>query len=132
MADTRKTASEDGVNASLTPFEMAYCNPMVLIGRMQSEALRATLDRQVEMVDFLRLRVEKDVRLAERLLQARQPVDVVAACTEFCSDALEDYAREGFRAANLVPEVAAETAEQIARDAEEVSDELKVASLVVA
>ncbi|WP_186386374.1 MULTISPECIES: hypothetical protein [unclassified Stappia] len=132
MAKTRKTVSEDAVNVSLTPFETVYCNPMLLVGRMQSEALRATLERQVEMVDFLRLRIEKDMRLAERLLQAREPGEVVSACTEFCSEAVEDYAREAFRNANLVPEVTSEAVEQVAREAEEISDELKAAALVVA
>ncbi|WP_428697590.1 phasin family protein [Stappia sp.] len=132
MAKARNKAPEDAINASLAPFETAYANPLLIAQRMQSEALRATLDWQAGMLDFLRHRIEQDVRLVDRLMHAREPDEVVSTCSEFCSQAFDDYTREAVKAARYGQDVASETSEKVRKDAEDLSDDLKTATLTVA
>ncbi|WP_417770206.1 hypothetical protein [Stappia sp.] len=132
MAKARNRTPADAINASLAPFETAYANPFLIAQRMQSEALRATLDWQVGMLDFFRHRIEQDVRLVDTLMQARELDEFVSTCSAFCSQAFDDYSREALKAASFSKEVASETSEQVRKDAEQLSDDLKAATLTVA
>lgn len=132
MAKARNKTPADAVNASLVPFETAYANPLLIAQRMQSDALRATLDWQVEMLDFFRHRIEQDVRLVDSLMQVREPDEFVSTCSAFCSQAFDDYSREALKAASFSQQVASETSEHVRKDAEELSDDLKTATLTVA
>ncbi|WP_306030743.1 phasin family protein [Stappia sp. MMSF_3263] len=132
MAKARNKTPADAVNASLVPFETAYANPLLIAQRMHSEALRATLGWQAEMLDFFRHRIEQDIRLVDSLIKAREPDEVVSTCSAFCSQAFDDYTREAVKAARYGQDVASETSEQVRKDAEELSNDLKTATLTVA
>ena len=77
--------------------------------------------------------IEQDIRLVDSLIKAaRSRNEVVSTCSAFCSQAFDDYTREAVKAARYGQDVASETSEQVRKDAEELSNDLKTATLTVA
>lgn len=68
---------------------------------MQAAFLKAAIDQQRELFDFLGRRCDEDMKLAARLGSAASASDVYSACIGFYQDAATQYAAEAGKVAEI-------------------------------
>jgi len=77
--------------------------------RAQARMMDALLKQNIEVLDFLKQRYEKDRALFSSLADAENPNDVMTLWSGFWSSAMSDYSSEASKLGSL----AAATAEQV-------------------
>lgn len=85
MEMARKTTETTGGPELPTPPEVV---------KRQAEMLEQLIERNIEMVDFLRARLEKDRKLVTEITEADRPTEVMAKLAAFWQQAWSDYAAE--------------------------------------
>lgn len=74
------------------PAQMAEL--MTAVTRMQGKMVDAVLRQNIETLDFLKERFEKDRALIATMVEKKDPSAVMHLLTEFWQKAMEDYANE--------------------------------------
>jgi hypothetical protein len=74
---------------------------MTLAARIQSNAIKVSLEMQRETFGFLQRRYEKDMKLATELAKKRAPGEILTTYIGFFEDAVDDYSREAAKIGSL-------------------------------
>ena len=92
---------------------------MLALTRMQSTAFDAVMRQNIEMLDFLKARFERDRRLAGEIAKAEDATEAMALWQSFWQKAVEDYGGERGRLATKMQKAAGDAVEQARTDAEQ-------------
>ena len=94
---------------SVKPEAMEMGDNATAAVRAQARMMDAILKQNIEVLDFLKQRYEKDRALFTSLAKAEKPNDVMELWSGFWSNAMSDYSNE----AGKLGALAAATAEQV-------------------
>lgn len=72
---------------------------LMMMPHLQASMLKAAVDRQRELIDFVGRRCDEDMKFAEKLGSAASVSDIYSAFSAFCKDATSQYAAEFGKAA---------------------------------
>ena len=95
---------------------------------MQAQACKSALRYQIEALDFLKMRFEKDLKLYDDLLESEEHGDGFDVFADFMREAGKDYAEEAGKMARLESEVASDTAEKIEKEVKAVEEDVATAA----
>ena len=95
--------------------------------RLQGQGLKAVLRYQIEALDFLRRRYQKDFRLMEDLAESGPRGELFDVCADFISEAISDYGDEAAKLASLESKLASEAAEEIRSETRAVTEDMALA-----
>ena len=94
------------------------------VARLQANAMKAALRYNVEALDFVKHRVEKDIKLFDDLSSSDGLKDAFDVYAGFMEGALAEYSGETGKFATLGSKIASETADEVRREAKAVVDDM--------
>jgi hypothetical protein len=97
--------------------------------RLQAHAFKAMMRYQIETLAFLKHRYEQDVKLVDDLVASDEFNDAFDVFTTFMQNAATEYATEASKVINISSRLAAETAKQVRKEAEEAVEDISVAAI---
>ncbi len=83
---------------------------------------------QIEALAFLKHRYEQDVKFVDDLVGSDEFNDAFDVFTTFMQNAATEYATEASKVINISSRLAAETARQVRKEAEEAVEDMSVAA----
>ncbi len=95
--------------------------------RLQGIAMKAVLRHQIEALDFLKRRFEKDFRLIDDLRESGKHGDMFDVYADFMREAFSDYGEEAARLASLESDLASEASSEIRKEARTVAEDADLA-----
>ena len=95
--------------------------------RLQGQGLKAVLRYQIEALDFLSRRYQKDIRLMDDLAASGEHGDMFDIYADFMREAIVEYGEEAGRLARLESKLASETAREIQEESRTVSEDMALA-----
>lgn len=131
MADT-STARTALFTDFWFPFLKRKGNPVYLSANMQAECMKAMLEWQIEGLDFLKLRFGKDVVLIDGFVKADEPAEFVSLVSDYLQEAVDDYSRETMKISNFSSRMAADAANRFKTQGEELTNDIRTLTSVVA
>ena len=99
------------------------------VARLQANAMKAALRYNVEALDFVKHRVEKDIKLFDDLSSSDGLKDAFDVYAGFMEGALAEYSGETSKFASLGSKIASETADEVRREAKAVIDDLAASTV---
>ena len=118
-----------------TPDKPAYWTPSAIPGasggamaamiRPQARMVEALLKQNIEALDFLRARFEKDRDLMDRLATAEDPSALMGLWTEFWQRMMSDYSSETGKLATSMAAIAEEALKSATDEGKAMSAALK-------
>jgi hypothetical protein len=120
----RKPA-EKSISSPVAGFEqMATHLPemMLSLTRIQATVFDACLRQNIEILDFLKQRFERDRDLARHLTEAAEPADAAALWGKFLETAAADYADEPRRITTAMAKAMTDALAQARHDAEDLME----------
>lgn len=107
-----------------TPY-MANGQKFLIAGfRLQAQACKAAMRYQIEMLDFLKHRYEKDVKFVDDLVARDELTDTFDVVTDFMQNAATEYAAEAGKIAGIGSRLSSDSARRVRRQAEEMVEDL--------
>jgi hypothetical protein len=85
--------------------------------RLQAQAYRAVMRYQIEMLDFLKHRFERDVKFLDDLAASAELHDTFDVMTNFIQNAATEYAAEAGKVATIGSKLSSETARRLRKQA---------------
>jgi Phasin protein len=92
--------------------------------RMQGHAFKSMLRFQIEAADFLRHRLQQDMKLAEDLTRSSDFTDAFDVFAGFFQNAAAEYSHEAGRVANIGSKVASEAAHKLRVETRDTIDDM--------
>ncbi|MGE0232322.1 MAG: phasin family protein [Flavobacteriaceae bacterium] len=108
------------------PFAAVMPETMKQFGGMQSRLVSACMQYNLEYLEFLKRRVEKDIALIEEMSAKEEPSEVMSACTDFWRAAFEDYSDEIGKFAGMSSSLINEARSETTKQVQTLKDEVKV------
>jgi hypothetical protein len=99
------------------------------VTRLQANALKAALRYNVEALDFVKHRVEQDIKLFDDLSSSDGLKDAFDVYAGFMEGAFAEYSGETSKFASLGSRIASETADEVRRDAETVIEDMAASTV---
>lgn len=118
-----------GYSVAAIPLGTSLPNAFMSAAKMQGEMFNACMMVNIAMLDFLKLRLREDMKLVDNVTSADDAGEVMDACLEFWREALTEYADEAGKLATMNAKLAADTAKQVNRGADEVTESFAAATL---
>lgn len=89
----------DSVRAAFSSLPFTKALPemekmLMTLPHLQASMLKAAVDRQRAMLDFIGHRCDENAKFAENLAAAASVQDIYSTCATFCKDAASQYAAE--------------------------------------
>ena len=112
----------DGLN----PFAAVMPGTMRQFGGMQGRMLSACLKFNLEYLDFLKRRVEKDIALVQEMSAKEDPSEMLSACADFWRKAYADYSDEMGKFAGMSSSLLDEAKTVTEQQVEAVKEETRV------
>lgn len=100
---------------------------LLAVTRLQALAVKAVLRHQIEALDFLKRRIEKDFRLIDDLRESVKRGDMFDVHADFMREAFADYGEEAARLASLESDLASEASSEIRKEARGVAEDADLA-----
>jgi hypothetical protein len=97
--------------------------------RFQEHGLKIVLRYQIETLDFLKRRYEKDMRLLDDLAASDEHGDMFDIYADFVREAITDYSDEAGKLASLESKLASETAKEIQSETRAVAEDMALAKV---
>jgi hypothetical protein len=94
------------------------------IARMQGHAFKSMLRFQMEAADFLRHRLQQDMKLVDDLTRSADFTDAFDVFAGFFQNAAWQYSGEAGRVAEIGSKVASQTARKLRSEAGEIFDDM--------
>jgi len=107
------------------PFVRNSGNPFIASVSMQAKFAKAALECQIEVLDFLKARLNKDVAIVDRLSRAHETPEVFNSLSGFMQEAIDDYSQESVKFASFGSRMAMDTAQQLQKSTEEFANDLR-------
>jgi len=123
----KSLSRNEGLPDVWAPFADRDGNPFVFAADIQARCAKTVLEWQIEMVDFLKMRLIKDVAYVETLSKTKRPRETLSGVSDYMLEAIDDYSREAAKAATFGSRLAVDTAHQVKKKTEEIAAELKSA-----
>lgn len=98
----KKSSGQDSLIAGLEQIPAHVPEMMLALSRMQGTIFDAVMRQNIEVLDFLKARFERDRELAQHITHAADPADAVRLWAEFWQKAASDYAGEPARLSELM------------------------------
>lgn len=114
MSKTPKPASASPAAAAVHLPEM-----LLTLTRMQGIVFDAVMRQNIAVLDFLKLRFERDRDIARRLAAAREPQEAIRLWSDFWTRAAQDYATEPTQLSEAMQQSVAGAVARARHDAEE-------------
>lgn len=95
---------------------------------LQAQALKSALRYQSEALGFLKHRYEEDMKLFDQLVTTRDLNDALSIYSSFYQTAASEYSQEASKMADIGSEMASETARQVRKETENVTDDMMAAT----
>ncbi|MCX7888156.1 MAG: hypothetical protein N2422_00310 [Rhodobacteraceae bacterium] len=102
---------------------------MLALTRMQAALAGAALRQQIEGLEFLKERLERDLRFVADLAAARDAQALAVLWAEFWRHAAEDYAAEAGRQGAILRAAVAHELDAIAGEAAHLLDEVRATAV---
>ena len=99
------------------------------VARLQANAVKAALRYNVEALDFVKHRVEKDIKLLDDLSSSDGLKDAFDVYAGFMEGAFAEYSGETSKFASLGSKIASETADEVRREAKAVVDDMAASTV---
>ncbi|MDN2579698.1 phasin family protein [Aquibium sp. ELW1220] len=99
------------------------------VARLQANAVKAALRYNVEALDFVKHRVEKDIKLFDDLSSSDGLKDAFDVYAGFMEGAFAEYSGETSKFASLGSKIASETADEVRREAKAVVDDMAASTV---
>lgn len=96
----------------------------ISFARLQANAMKAALRYNVEALDFVKHRVEQDIKLFDDLSSSEDFKDAFDVYAGFMEGAFAEYSGETSKFASLGSRIASETADEVRREAEAVIEDM--------
>ncbi|RST88155.1 phasin family protein [Aquibium carbonis] len=96
----------------------------IAAARLQANAVKAALRYNVEALDFVRHRIEQDIKLFDDLSSSDDMKDAFDVYAGFMEGAIAEYSGETSKFASLGSRIASETADEVRREAQAVVDDM--------
>jgi hypothetical protein len=122
-----KTAKGGRASFAQVPAHMPEM--MLALTRMQAGMFEAALRQQIEALDFLKARLERDRRFVEGLTAVKDAQAAMVVWTEFWRHATEDYAAEAGRQGVILREAVAEGLDEVAGEATHLLDKTRATAV---
>lgn len=110
------------------PFPYQDGNPFVHAADIQTRCAKTVLEWQIEMVNFLKFRLVKDVAFVEALSKPQRPSETLSGISDYMLEAIDDYSHEAAKAATFGSRMTVDTANQVKKKTEDLVAELKSAA----
>ena len=108
-----------GAAKMLSPLSALNSEPVSVALRAQQNVMRHALEWQIEALDFLMHRYEKDVRFMGEVARTTTPGDAFAKYAGFLQETFEDYSKEALKVTNRGAEEVSEAVEELRHETEE-------------
>ena len=95
------------------------------LGKPQAQMMEAMFRQNIEMLDFLRARFERDRALVAKMAAASESGDVMTLWAEFWQKTLADYSSETSKLASTATELAEQAVRSATAEAAALSETLK-------
>ena len=92
--------------------------------RLQAEGYKAAARYQIELLNFLKHRLERDVRLVEDLLANDTFADAIDVFAGFMQNAAAEYVSEASRLVSIGSKLGSETDRRMRRQADELVEDM--------
>ncbi len=99
------------------------------VARLQANAMKATLRYNVEALDFVKHRMEKDIKLFDDLSSSDGMKDAFDVYAGFMEGAFAEYSGESSKLASLGSRIASETASEVRREADAVIEDMAASTV---
>ena len=116
--------SKSMLDSMMTMTPMAP-HAMAVMVRPQAQMMEAMLKQQIEVLDFLRARCERDRAMVAKLTTATEGNEVMSLWTEFMQRMMADYTTETTKLATSVSEIAQQAVRTATDEAAAVAENLK-------
>lgn len=101
----------------------------IAAARLQANAMKAALRYNVEALDFVKHRIEQDIKLFDDLSSSDDMKDAFDVYAGFMEGAIAEYSGETSKFASLGSRIASETAEEVRREAEAVVEDMAASTV---
>lgn len=98
---------------------------LAVVIKPQAQMMEALLKQQIEVLDFLRARYERDRALVSKLATATESNEVMSLWSDFWQRTLADYTTETTKLATSVTEIAQQAVRSATDEATAVAENLK-------
>jgi hypothetical protein len=115
--------------SELTPGAASVQKFWLAVARLQGNAWKAALRYNVETLDFVKHRVERDIKLLDDLVASDGYKDAFDVCAGFVEEAVAQYSDETGRLASLGSKIASETADDVRREADATVKDMAAATV---
>lgn len=99
------------------------------VARMQGNGLKAALRYNVETLDFVKHRIERDIALFDELTRSDGYKDAFDVCSCFVEEAVAEYSSEAGKLASLGSKIASETADEVRKEATATIEDMAASSV---
>ncbi|MCB1476229.1 MAG: phasin family protein [Rhodobiaceae bacterium] len=110
------------------PFATAMPDSVRQMSGMQGRMLSACMKYNLEYLEFLKRRVEKDIALVQEMSAKDSPSDMMSACADFLRAAYADYSDEMSKFAGMSSSLLDEAKAETTRQIESVKTEVEVSA----
>lgn len=107
------------------PFIQNSTNPLLFGTSIQARFIKAALEQQMEILDFLKSRLSKDAAIVDKLTKIHETPEMLSSLSGFMQEAIDDYSQETAKLASHGSRLAVDTANQMQRKTEEIANEFK-------
>lgn len=115
MAEEKK-----GKGAGMPPFDempKQVTDMMATMAKMQGQVFDAAMRQNIEMLDFLKDRFERDRKLMAELAAIEDPAEASRLWTEFWQKAAKDYSAETGKMTGMFAELTSDTVRRMNEEA---------------
>ena len=116
MASKDKTG-KTGMSPQIDEVAQQMTGFMTTVVKMQGHMFDALMKQNIEMLDFVRTRFERDRALVAKIAATEDPVESQRLLGEFWQKAVSDYTDESGKMTGMVAELTSDAARQMRDDA---------------
>ncbi|MBD8892675.1 phasin family protein [Roseibium litorale] len=124
---SKSTKRHPGFAENWNPFTLSDGNPLMFMAGLQTKCAKAALESQIEMLDFLRNRLSKDVAFLDQISQKRETPEVFTSVTEFVQEAIDDYSQETVKVVSIGSRMAVDAVNHVEKKSAELAGDFKSA-----
>ena len=123
----KPTADKASSYPQTPPMNADAQRAFLAFARFQEHGIRAVLRYQIEALEFIQNRYQKDIRLMDDLAASAEHGDMFDICTDFIREAISDYGEEAAKLASLESRLASEAAKDIRSETRSIAEDMAVA-----
>ena len=122
-------SSNETAGILATPGPVEIQRMVFATARLQAHAFSSILRFQLEALNFMRRRLEQDMRLAESLARSSDFSGAFDMFAEFAQNAATEYSDESGRIAEVTAKVASDAARKVRRETREAIEDLAASTI---